>query len=139
MLNIISTLIEHPNIDTETVSVLLSSTLKYKKFSDGVILGRSIFKLDSIKLIMENEDERERCIILFLENLLGVLQMEANHSGNDENREKSTLNYNCKGESFDNFELMNSSLNSISLQNSLEDILDLSTLTIDFLKCFWDI
>ncbi|CAI2368615.1 unnamed protein product [Moneuplotes crassus] len=133
----ISTLIDHPMLDAEIIAILLSITIKYKKCSVGVLLGRSIFKLQNIEKILSVEKSREKCIILFLENLSGLLKMELKESKESEIENHQEEENPDKNRDTD--ELLKSSLNSISLQNSFEDIITLSCLTLDCLKCCWDV
>jgi Trp operon repressor len=44
VLNLIATLTEHEKLDEEAVAIVLSTAIKYGKFEEGALFGRSVFK-----------------------------------------------------------------------------------------------
>lgn len=114
VLNLINTIVEHPKLDSEGIAIILSITLKYKKYEEGSLFGRNVFKMNSDKKLLNSANERERCIILFLDNVRCLLQKKDNSSS----LAQGIILY---------------------VQNSLNDILKLSEMTVDTLKCIWDI
>ena len=111
-LDIISTNVEHPKLSWESVCIVLSTALDLSKLEEGAMFGCSMFR--TRKTVIEHDDGRERCVMLFFDNVLALLQSS---------KFAGPLAQGIV----------------IYFQNWLGDILRMSMLSLDCVKCVWDI
>jgi hypothetical protein len=117
VLNLIATLTEHEKLDEEAVAIVLSTAIKYGKFEEGALFGRSVFKWGRSGIWKEAR-EGERWVILFFEWVLWVLQSHNNSQITDSPLSQGILLY---------------------IENSLPSILSICPLTSSVHKPMWDL